>query len=105
MIARGADFTPGSFVGFFLTEIAAIGFSLIMLRSGVFGRATAYLGIVGFVLLSIFTVCSTFFPSLFEVGMIIAMVGGLSGMAWYMLIAIKLLRLEADRGIAHSKEK
>jgi hypothetical protein len=105
MIARGADFTPGSFVGFFLTEIAAIGFSLIMLRSGVFGRATAYLGIVGFVLLSIFTVCSTFFPSLFEVGMIIAMVGGLSGMAWYMLIAIKLLRLEADRGIARSKEK
>jgi hypothetical protein len=33
------------------------------------------------------------------------MVGGLSGMAWYMLIAIKLLRLEADRGIARSKEK
>jgi hypothetical protein len=105
MIARGADFTPGSFVGFFLTEIAAIGFSLIMLRSGVFGRAIACLGIVGFVLLSIFTVCSTFFPSLFEMGMIIAMVGGLSGMAWYMLIGIKLLRLEADRGIARSKAK
>ena len=93
MIARGADFTPGSFAGFFLTEIAALGFSLIMLRSGVFGRATAYLGVVGFMLLSIFTVCSTFFPALFGVGMIIAMVGGLSGMAWYMLVAIRLLRL------------
>jgi hypothetical protein len=51
MIARGVDFTPGSFVGFFLTEIAAIGFSLVMLRSRAFGRAIAYLGIVGFVLL------------------------------------------------------
>ena len=36
MIARGADFTPGSFVGFILTDIAALGFSLILLRSRVF---------------------------------------------------------------------
>ena len=92
MIARGADFTPGSFMGFFLTDIAAIGFSFIMLRSRVFGRAIAYLGIVGFVLLSIFTVCSTFFPALFYVGMVVAMVGGLSGMAWYILVAFRLLR-------------
>ena len=98
MIARGADFTPGSFVGFFFTEIAAIGFSLIMLRSRAFGRVTACLGIVGFVFLSIFTVCSTFLPALFGVGMVIAMVGGLSGMAWYILIAIKLLRLGFQHG-------
>lgn len=93
MIARGADFTPGSFAGFFLTELAAIGFSLIMLRSRVFGRLIAYLGIVGFVFLSIFTICSTFFPALFDVGMVVAMVGGLSGLAWYILVAFRLLRL------------
>ena len=93
MIARGADFTPGSFVGFFLTELAAMGFSLIMLRSRVFGRAIAYLGIVGFVFLSIFTICSTFFPALFAAGMIVAMIGGLSGMFWYTLVAFRLLRL------------
>jgi hypothetical protein len=98
MIARGADFTPGSFVGFFLTEIAAIGFSLIMLRSRVFGRAIAYLGIVGFALLSVFTVCSTFFPALFGVGMAVAMVGGLSGLAWYILVAFRLLRLGRRQG-------
>jgi hypothetical protein len=98
MIARGADFTPGSFVGFFLTELAAIGFSLVMLRSRVFGRLVAYLGIVGFVFLSIFTVCSTFFPALFDVGMVVAMVGGLSGMAWYILVAVRLLRLGRQQG-------
>jgi hypothetical protein len=98
MIARGADFTPGSFVGFFLTEIAAIGFSLIMLRSRVFGRAIAYLGTVGFALLSVFTVCSTFFPALFGVGMAVAMVGGLSGLAWYILVAFRLLRLGRRQG-------
>ena len=98
MIARGADFTPGSFIGFFLTEIAAIGFSLTMLRSRVFGRATAFLGIVGFTLLSIFTVCSTFFPALFDVGMVVAMVGGLSGLAWYILVAFRLLCLGRQQG-------
>ena len=97
MIARGADFTPGSFIGFILTEIAAIGFSLIMLRSSAFGRAIAYLGIVGFVLLSIFTVCSTFFPALFGVGMVVAMIGGLSGMAWYILVALRLLRMASQQ--------
>lgn len=93
MIARGADFTPGSFLGFFLTEIAAIGFSLVMLRSGLFGRATAYAGIVGFGLLTIFTISSTFFPALFDVGIVVATVGGLLGMAWYILVAIGLLRM------------
>jgi hypothetical protein len=97
MIVRGADFTPGSFVGFFLTEVAAIGFSLVMLRSRVFGRVIAYLGIVGFVLLSIFTVCSTFFPALFDIGIVVAMVGGLSGLAWYILVAVRLLRLGRQR--------
>ena len=98
MIARGADFTPGSFMGFFLTEIGAVGFSFIMLRSRVFGRLIAFLGIVGFFLLSIFTVCSTFFPALFGLGTVIAMIGGLSGMAWYILIAFRLLRLGRLQG-------
>lgn len=93
LIARGAEFTPGSFVGFLLTEIAALGFSLIMLRSRIFGRAIAYLGIVGFTLLTIFTVCSTFFPALFYVGIVVSMVGGLSGMFWYILVAFRLLSL------------
>jgi len=104
MIARGADFTPGSFAGFFLTELAAIGFSLIMLRSRVFGRLIAYLGIVGFVFLSIFTICSTFFPALFEVGMVVAMVGGLCGLAWYVLVAFRLLRLGRQQGSARPLE-
>ena len=99
LIARGADFTPGSFVGFFLTEIAAIGFSLSMLRSRLFGRSIAYLGIVGFVFLSIFTICSTFFPALFTVGMVIAMVGGLLGLFWYILVALRLLRLGRQQGV------
>lgn len=93
MLARGAEFSPGSFVGLILTNTAAIGFSLITLRSRVFGRAVAYTGLAGFVLLAAFTVCSTFFPSLFAVGMAVAAVGGVAGMIWYIYIAFRLLGL------------
>ena len=104
MIARGADFTPGSFVGFFFTEMGAMAFSLIMLRSRVFSKATAYSGIAGFVLLSVATVCSTFFPSLTDAALAVSTIGGLSGLAWYLLVAVRLLRLGADRETTRSKE-
>jgi hypothetical protein len=93
IIARGADFTPGSFIGFFFTEIAGLAFSFIMLRSRIFSRATAYVGILGFTLLSVFTIWSVFVPVLFDVAMLIAMVGGILSIAWYILIARRLFQL------------
>ncbi len=93
IVAKGADFTPGSFVGFFFTEIAGIAFSCIMLRGSVFGKAAAYSGILGFLLLTIFTVWLTFFPVLFEAAMVVAMIGGVSTMIWNVLVARRLLNL------------
>ncbi len=58
-----------------------------MLRGRIFSRAAAYAGILGFSLLSIFTIWSTFVPVLFDVAMILALVGGLLSLAWYVLIA------------------
>lgn len=93
IIAKGADFTPGSFIGFFFTEIAGLAFSFIMLYGRIFGRAAAYFGILGFVFLTAFTVCLTFAPEFYNVAMIIAMIGGLSSLAWYISVARKLLQL------------
>lgn len=93
IIAKGADFTPGSFIGFFFTEIAGMIFSYIMLRGGIFSKAAAYLGMLGFGLLTVFTIWLTFVPVFFNVVMIIAMVGGLSSMAWNALVARRLLQL------------
>lgn len=95
IVAKGADFTPGSFTGFFFTEISGMAFSLIMLKGRVFSRSAAYFGMVGFLFLTVFTIWLTFIPVYFDVAMIIAMVGGLSGMAWYVLVARGLLRLGA----------
>jgi len=93
IIARGADFAPGSFISFFFTEIAGLAFSFIMLRSRIFSRVTAYTGILGFILLSVYTIWSVFIPALFDEAMIVAMVGGLLRIAWYILIARRLLQL------------
>lgn len=93
VLVRGADFTPGSFIGFFFTEMAGLTFSLVMLRSRMFSKVTAILGILGFVLLSIFTILTTFVPLFFDVAMILAMVGGLLSAAWYILVARGLFQL------------
>ncbi len=97
MLSVGQSHTPGTFVGFFLTEVAAIVISMVMLRSQVFSKATAYVGILGFGLLLIFEVCSSFVPAL-DVAAIFAMGGGLLSMAWYILVARRLFQL--GRGVS-----
>ena len=64
-----------------------------MLRGGVFGRVTAYAGILGFSLLLVFTVWTTLVSGAFEAAMLIAVPAGLLVMAWNVLVARRLFRL------------
>jgi hypothetical protein len=98
MLSVGQSHTPGTFIGFLLSEVAGIAISLVMLRSGTFGNATACAGILGFALLLGFEICSSFVPASFDVAMIVAMVGGLLSMAWYILIAKRLFQLGTLQG-------
>ncbi len=93
MLSVGQSHTPGTFLAFFLSEIGGIAISVVMLRGRIFSRAAAYAGIVGFGLLFVFEILSSFMPSLHSVALIPAMVGGLANMAWYLLIAYRLLQL------------
>jgi hypothetical protein len=91
MLAQGEDFPPGSFMGFFLTEVAGIVMGITTLRSRVFGRSTAWAGIAGSSLLLAFTVCATFVPAAYRRVMVLAMGGGILSMAWNILTARRLL--------------
>ena len=93
MLSVGESHTPGTFIAFFLSEVAGILISFVMLRSKVFTPLNAYFGILGFSLLLIFEVCSSFVPALADVVLIFAMCGGLLSMAWYILIARRLFQL------------
>ncbi len=96
ILAHGEDFTPGVFMGFLLNEVAIITISAVMLRGGVFTRTTACAGIFGGLFLAVFTVWATFIPGLFEVSMVLAMVGGLSSIVWYILMARTLFLLSTS---------
>jgi hypothetical protein len=94
VLAYGEDFTPGAFTGMFLEVVAAVAVSLVMLRGAVFGRRTAWAGIIGFALLTIFTVWATFVPVLYEIAFYgFGMIGGLFALAWFVLVARRFFQL------------
>ncbi len=93
LLAQAESHTPGTFVGFFYAEISSILISIVMLRNQIFSKLTAIAGILGFGLLFIFEVLSSFVPPLFNVAMIFAVIGGLSSITWYALISRRLIQL------------
>jgi hypothetical protein len=97
ILARGEDFTPGSFTGFLFAELATFVISFVMLRGGIFSKRTAYAGILGGIFLTVFTIWTTFIPVLFELAMVLAMIGGLASIVWYILTARKLFELGKDK--------
>ena len=64
-----------------------------MLRSKIFSKVTTYAGMFGFGILLVFEFFSSFVTGLSTVTMILAMIGGLLSMAWYVLIARRLFQL------------
>jgi hypothetical protein len=93
----------GANLGGLLAEGAALIFSVIMLRSSVFGRVTAYLGIIGHGLDVARIVVSLVFVPLAGlsfasgIGGLLLAIGGTFQLRWYALVGWKLFRL--GRGI------
>ncbi len=92
MLSVGASHSPGTFLGFSLSEIAGIMISVVMLRSVHFSKATAYAGMIGFSILLVFELISSFMTGLTDIAMILAMVGGLLSMTWYVLVGVRLFQ-------------
>jgi hypothetical protein len=93
MLAVGKSHTPGTFIAFFLSEIAGVLISIGMLRDQVFGKANAYVGIFGFSFLLIFEICTSFVPALQGMAIILAMLGGILSLVWDILVARRLFQL------------
>jgi hypothetical protein len=93
MLSVGRSHCPGTFVGFFLGDVAGIMMSAVMLRGKVFSKVTALAGIVGFSLLLIYEVCISFIPSLGGIVMIFAMCGLLLNLVWMITLGLRFFRL------------
>jgi hypothetical protein len=91
-LSVGRSHSPGTFFGFFICEIAGIMMTVIMLKSQLFSKATAVVGLVGWSMLMFHELLRSFAPGIGEVTMMVAIPGGLCIMAWYILIAVRLLQ-------------
>ncbi len=67
-----------------------------MLKGNVFGKATAYAGILGNVLLMVVEIILTLLRTLPGWGMAIAVGVGLSMMTWYFLVSRGLFQLASS---------
>ena len=93
MLSVGQSHTPGTFIAFFLSEVASLLISVVMLRDKLFSKANGYVGLVCFTFLLVFEVCASFVPALQGVAMIFAMLGGILSLVWEILVAQKLFHL------------
>src|SRR5680860_1077482 len=95
LLARGAHGSPGVFLGFALSIISKLLFSFVMLKGKVFNKATAYLGIIGSIMLFIYIVLVTFIPGIINIAVIIAAPGGILAIIWRVMFTIKLFKLSS----------
>ena len=94
VLSHGEDFTAGAFIPLFLSGLAAIGISIIMLRGGIFGKVNAWIGLAGFTFLSLFTIIATFIPALYLFAFyFLGSIGGLLALSWFALVARRLFQL------------
>jgi uncharacterized membrane protein len=79
--------------------IAGMVFSLVMLRSRLFGRATAYVGMVASGLDLAYCVAFAALPMVDSeiLALLFIPAAGLALMAWHILVGWKLLRLERHK--------
>jgi hypothetical protein len=92
MLAVGRSHSPGTFPGFFLSGVAGIIMSAVMLRGKIFGKVAAYFGLAGSSFLLIFDSVVSFAPAFFNALIPFAMAGGLLIMGWYILVAKRLFQ-------------
>lgn len=97
MLSVGQSHTPGTFLAFFFGEAASILMAIVMLRGKVFNRATALAGLIGYGFLLIYDIFASFVPSSHNAILVVAMIGGLANMAWYVLVARRLFQLGQGR--------
>jgi hypothetical protein len=93
LLAQAEDFTPGTFLGFFLSETAGMIMSLVLLRGKIFSKLTAWICLMGYAILIVYSLCVSFTPENFDPFLFVSMIGGLLSMAGYFLIAKKLFAL------------
>ena len=93
LLSQGADLTPGTFMGFFFTQLAGLLITSVMFQAGVFSKWAAGFGLAGYITTSIFFVLAAFVPAGFDTAMGLAMIGGPLLMVYQILLSRRFFQL------------
>ena len=89
----------GALMGMSLVWVAGLIISAVMLRSKIFSKVTAYVGILGFALLLASVPFATYTTTESQTGVVAAIVavsyigGGVLSLIWYILVGLRLYQL------------
>ncbi len=92
LLARGAHGSPAMFFAFSLPSLGNTLFALGMLRSGRYGKKTAWAGILGSGLLLVYVVLVTFVPGAGRFALYLAAPGGIAALLWILGSSLSLFR-------------
>ncbi len=88
-----SDGHAGAMIGFLLIDFACIMFSVIMLRSKIFGKTTGYFGILANFLFMIYEIISDSSPAWYSIGLYFALIAGVLIIIWYVLLGLKFIKI------------
>jgi hypothetical protein len=97
LLVRGEHGSPGVFIGFILLSFSNILVSIVMIKARKFDIKIGVIGIIGNFSLMTYIVLVTFFPTIKNVAIQIAAPGGILVLAWYLLVAKKLIKLGLEK--------
>lgn len=93
LLAKGIHGSYGMFIGFILPNLGGVIISWVMLKSGIFSKTNAWLGIAGSIIISLYLVLVTFVPEVKSMATLFAAPGGLMLMAWMFMFALRLKKI------------
>lgn len=95
LLQQGADLTSGTILGLLMTQIAGLLTTSAMARGKVFGKWIGWAGLIGYGIMTVFFILTSFFPTLYDKAMLIAAPGALIMMAYQLMLARKFFQLGA----------
>jgi hypothetical protein len=95
MLADQVGVGTGTYMAFFLMGVAGLIISTVMLRSAIFSKVTASVGILAYVIILAYYIGLVFVSIPLAIGVLLFSASGLLSLLWFILIGRRLLMLNA----------
>jgi len=104
MLAEQVGAGTGTYMAFFLLSIASLIIATVMLRSDLFSKVTAVVGIIANGILFVYYIGLAFVPIRLAIGVPLYWASGLLSLIWFILIGLRLFKLAQGESRDEAKQ-